>query len=62
MASSRVTGRCRRWDGRWRLAAREGTLRNIDSNDHPSEVFSVVPTKVYAHAKGDPFGQTMHRF
>jgi nitroimidazol reductase NimA-like FMN-containing flavoprotein (pyridoxamine 5'-phosphate oxidase superfamily) len=51
-----------KWDGRWRLAAREGGLRNIDSNDHPSEVFSVVPTKVYAHAKGDPFGQTMHRF
>jgi hypothetical protein len=35
-------------DGRW--------------DDPLSEVFSVVPTTVYSYAKGDPFGQTTHRF
>ncbi|MGH3409632.1 MAG: hypothetical protein ACRDRJ_45125 [Streptosporangiaceae bacterium] len=25
-------------------------------------VFSVTPTRVFAHAKGDPFGATTHRF
>jgi hypothetical protein len=25
-------------------------------------VFSVTPAKVFAHAKGDPFGATTHRF
>jgi hypothetical protein len=25
-------------------------------------VFSVTPAKVWAHAKGDPFGATAHRF
>jgi hypothetical protein len=25
-------------------------------------VFSVTPSKVFAHAKGDPFGATSHRF
>jgi nitroimidazol reductase NimA-like FMN-containing flavoprotein (pyridoxamine 5'-phosphate oxidase superfamily) len=50
-----------KWDGRWRLAARDGGFRHADE-DIPSEVFSVTPTKVYAHAKGDPFGQTRHRF
>jgi hypothetical protein len=25
-------------------------------------VFSVKPAKVFAHAKGDPFGATTHRF
>jgi len=27
-----------------------------------SKVFSVLPTTVYAYAKGDPFGHTRHRF
>jgi nitroimidazol reductase NimA-like FMN-containing flavoprotein (pyridoxamine 5'-phosphate oxidase superfamily) len=52
----------RKWDGRWRLAVRDGGFRDSAHNDFPSEVFSVVPTKIYAHAKGDPFGQTTHRF
>ena len=51
-----------KWDGRWRLAVRDGGLRNRDWGDAPSEVFSVVPTTIYAHAKGDPFGQTTYRF
>lgn len=25
-------------------------------------VFSVTPVKVFAYAKGDPFGATRHRF
>ncbi len=52
-----------KWDGRWRLAVRDdGGFRNVDESDFRSEVFSVTPTKIYAHAKGDPFGQTTHRF
>ena len=39
----------RRWDGRWRL-------------DGDIVVFAVTPSKVYGHAKGDPFGQTNYRF
>jgi general stress protein 26 len=50
-----------KWDGRWELSAGDGGFRHGD-NDFESEVFSVVPTTVYAHAKGDPFGQTAHRF
>jgi len=50
-----------KWDGRWRLEAREGGFFNDDA-EQPSLVFSVTPTKVYAHAKGDPFGATTHRF
>jgi len=42
------TAWARKWDGRW--------------NDPLSEVFSVVPTTIYSYAKGDPFGQTTHRF
>jgi hypothetical protein len=51
-----------KWDGRWRLTVGDGGFRHGDSNDVSSEVFSVVPTTIYAHAKGDPFGQTTHRF
>jgi hypothetical protein len=25
-------------------------------------VFAVAPTRAFAHAKGDPFGATTHRF
>lgn len=39
-----------RWDGRWELDA--GT----------TPVFEVTPDRAYAHAKGDPFGQTNYRF
>jgi nitroimidazol reductase NimA-like FMN-containing flavoprotein (pyridoxamine 5'-phosphate oxidase superfamily) len=50
-----------KWDGRWRLTVRDGGFRRIGEGV-PSEVFSVTPTRIYAHAKGDPFGQTRHRF
>ena len=50
-----------KWDGRWQLAVADGGFRNVDGNI-ASLVFSVTPTTVYAHAKGDPFGQTTHRF
>ena len=50
-----------KWDGRWKLSAREGGFYN-GTMEWQSEVFSVRPTKIYAHAKGDPFGATTHRF
>lgn len=51
-----------KWEGRWKYAVRDGRFYNADFGDHPSEVFAVTPTKVFAHAKGDPFGATTHRF
>jgi hypothetical protein len=27
-----------------------------------AQVFTVTPVKVFAHAKGDPFGATSYRF
>jgi general stress protein 26 len=50
-----------KWDGRWRLAVHEGGFRH-GAEDFSSEVFSVTPTKIYAHSKGNRFGQTTHRF
>ena len=52
----------RQGDGRWQLAVREEGFCNRNANDHPSQVFTVKPVKVSAHAKGDPFGDTTHRF
>jgi nitroimidazol reductase NimA-like FMN-containing flavoprotein (pyridoxamine 5'-phosphate oxidase superfamily) len=52
----------RKWDGRWQLAVRHGGFHNRNMNDFPSQVFTVKPAKVFAHAKGDPFGATTHRF
>lgn len=49
-----------KWDGRWQLAVRDGRFYN--EKDWPSEVFAVAPARVFAHAKGDPFGATTHRF
>jgi nitroimidazol reductase NimA-like FMN-containing flavoprotein (pyridoxamine 5'-phosphate oxidase superfamily) len=51
-----------KWDGRWRWTARDGCFRDADSGAGEALVFSVAPVKVYAHAKGDPFGATTHRF
>jgi len=51
-----------KWEGRWKYAVRDGRFYNADFGDQPSEVFAVTPTKVFAHAKGDPFGATTHRF
>jgi Pyridoxamine 5'-phosphate oxidase len=50
-----------RWDGRWQFTARDGCFRDPDSGG-AAMVFSVTPAKVFAHAKGDPFGATRHRF
>jgi general stress protein 26 len=50
-----------RWDGRWQFTARDGAFRDSDGNGE-ALVFAVTPAKVFAHAKGDPFGATRHKF
>ena len=47
---------------RWQLSVRDVGFGNLNANDFRSLVFTVRPTKIYAHAKGDPFGATTHRF
>jgi hypothetical protein len=51
-----------KWDGRWQLEARDGGFRNRGMGGFPSTAFTVKPTKIYAHDKGDPFGATTHTF
>ncbi len=51
----------KRWDGRWQFTVRDGRFRGSDGSGG-AEVFVVGPVKVFAHAKGDPFGATSHRF
>ena len=50
-----------KWDGRWQFIARGGCFRGDDGSGE-AMVFAVTPAKVFAHAKGDPFGATAHRF
>ena len=50
------------WDGRWQWIVRGGCFRFRDGGGEGAMVFSVTPVKVFAHAKGDPFGATPHRF
>jgi hypothetical protein len=50
-----------KWDGRWQFTAGGGCFRDTDGKGE-AMVFSVVPVKVFAHAKGDPFGATRHNF
>jgi hypothetical protein len=50
-----------KWDGRWQFTVRDSCFRGSDGSGE-AIVFSVVPTKIFAHAKGDPFGATAHRF
>jgi general stress protein 26 len=50
-----------KWDGRWQFKAEGGAFRDPDGSGE-AMVFSVTPVKVWAHAKGDPFGATAHRF
>jgi nitroimidazol reductase NimA-like FMN-containing flavoprotein (pyridoxamine 5'-phosphate oxidase superfamily) len=50
-----------KWDGRWQWVAKGGAFTGSDGEGR-AEVFSVRPVKVYAHAKGDPFGATSHTF
>jgi hypothetical protein len=52
----------RKWQGAWQFAVRDSRFYNVGAGDWPSEVFSVAPVKVFAHAKGNPFGATTHRF
>ena len=51
-----------KWQGGWQFTARDGRFYNGGSADWPCEVFSVTPARVFAHAKGEPFGATTHRF
>jgi nitroimidazol reductase NimA-like FMN-containing flavoprotein (pyridoxamine 5'-phosphate oxidase superfamily) len=48
-------------DGRWQFKASGGAFRGSDGSGE-ALVFSVTPVKVFAHAKGDPFGATRHKF
>ena len=48
-----------KWDGRWQFTVRDGAFHH---GGFPSHAYSVTPAKIFAHAKGDPFGQTRHRF
>src|ERR1700722_19073322 len=50
-----------KWDGRWQFIARDGCFRGPDGSGE-AMVFAVTPVKVFAHAKGDPYGATAHRF
>jgi general stress protein 26 len=50
-----------RWDGRWRLEARDGRLVDVDTGGS-SLLFEVKPAKAFGFAKGDPFSQTTYRF
>jgi hypothetical protein len=43
-----------------RFRVRDGAFHHPEGG--AAVVFSVRPTKVFAHAKGDPFGATTHRF
>lgn len=54
-----------RWDGRWQYLVRDGCFYHHDEHEILPDailVFSVTPTKVFAFAKGDPFGHTRHQF
>jgi hypothetical protein len=50
-----------KWDGRWQYTVRGGCFRESDGRGEVM-VLSVTPVKVFAYAKGDPFGATRHRF
>jgi nitroimidazol reductase NimA-like FMN-containing flavoprotein (pyridoxamine 5'-phosphate oxidase superfamily) len=48
-----------KWNGRWQYEVADG---GFGHGGHLAIVFSVKPAKVFAHAKGDPFGATTHKF
>ena len=61
-ACSRIAGAfTAKWDGRWQFTASGGCFRDSDGRGG-AMVFSVTPVKVFAHAKGDTFGATRHKF
>jgi general stress protein 26 len=49
-----------KWDGRWQFGAGDGGFKHPEG--FIAMVFTVTPVKIFAHAKGDPFGATTHRF
>jgi general stress protein 26 len=49
-----------KWDGRWQFTAGDGCFTHPFGGQ--AMVFAVKPDKVFAHAKGDPFGATRHKF
>jgi general stress protein 26 len=49
-----------KWEGYWRYTVGDGCFLHPGGGE--AIVFSVTPAKVYAHAKGDPFAATTHRF
>jgi general stress protein 26 len=49
-----------KWDGRWQWEVGDGCFTHPGGG--AALVFSVTPARVFAHAKGDPFGATTHRF
>ncbi len=50
-----------KWNGAWRFEARDGKFHH-PAGSGSAIVFRVAPVKAYAHAKGEPFGATTHRF
>jgi nitroimidazol reductase NimA-like FMN-containing flavoprotein (pyridoxamine 5'-phosphate oxidase superfamily) len=50
-----------KWDGRWQFRAQGGAFHHSEGSGE-ALVFRVTPVKVWAHAKGDPFSATAHRF
>jgi len=49
-----------KWDGRWQFEVADGGFHHPGGG--AAAVFSVTPTTVFAHAKGEPFGATRHKF
>ena len=52
------------WDGRWKYLVRDGCFYQYDEHEVLPDaicVFKVVPTKVFAFAKGN-FSHTRHQF
>jgi nitroimidazol reductase NimA-like FMN-containing flavoprotein (pyridoxamine 5'-phosphate oxidase superfamily) len=50
-----------KWDGRWHWEVRDGVFHDA-ATSVSALVFAVRPDKVFAHSKGDPFGETRHKF
>jgi general stress protein 26 len=49
-----------KWNGAWQFEVRDGCFHHPGGG--AAMVFSVSPAKVFAHAKGEPFGATRHKF
>lgn len=49
-----------KWNGRWKFQVRDGCF--LHPGGGVAMVFSVLPAKIFAHSKGDPFGATTYKF